>query len=93
MDVIVPGDRTGEYQWTGYIKQEEMPRTIEPAEDFIVSANNRATPSNYPLNITQVRMVPHEDNGIYTYMDGMPPEQFSFYGYVCQASYFPETTS
>ena len=70
MDVIVPGDRTGEYQWTGYIKQEEMPRTIEPAEDFIVSANNRATPSNYPLNITQVRMVPHEDNGIYTYMDG-----------------------
>ncbi len=43
----VPG-WTGEYDWTGFIPFEELPYTLNPAEGYIVSANEKIPPSDYP---------------------------------------------
>ena len=43
----VPG-WTGEYDWAGYIPFEELPYTVNPAEGYIVSANEKIPPSDYP---------------------------------------------
>ncbi len=38
----------GSLAWQGYIPPEELPRLIDPAEGFIVTANNRTLGSEYP---------------------------------------------
>jgi penicillin amidase len=43
----VPG-WTGEWEWTGTIPPEENPHTLDPAEGFIVTANNRIVGDDYP---------------------------------------------
>ena len=43
---------TGEYEWTGYIPFEELPRTFNPEQHFIATANNRVVDDNYPYYIT-----------------------------------------
>lgn len=48
----VPG-WTGEYEWQGYIPFEELPYTINPAEGYIVAANNAVIGENYPYLITK----------------------------------------
>jgi penicillin amidase len=47
----VPG-WTDEYEWTGYIPFEELPYTVNPDEGYIVTANNRVPPFDYPNWIT-----------------------------------------
>lgn len=47
----VPG-WTDEYEWTGFIPFEEQPYTLNPAESYIVTANNRVPPRDYPYLIT-----------------------------------------
>ena len=47
----VPG-WSSEYDWTGYIPFEELPYTFNPAEGYIVTANNRVPPRDYPYLIT-----------------------------------------
>jgi len=47
----VPG-WTDEYEWTGYIPFDELPYTLNPAEGYIVAANNRVPPREYPYLIT-----------------------------------------
>ncbi|MBV6395520.1 MAG: Acyl-homoserine lactone acylase QuiP [Anaerolineales bacterium] len=47
----VPG-WTDEYEWSGYIPFEELPYTFNPAEGYIVTANNRVPPRDYPHLIT-----------------------------------------
>ncbi len=47
----VPG-WTSEYEWTGYIPFEELPYTFNPAEGYIVTANNQVNPWDYPYLIT-----------------------------------------
>ena len=47
----VPG-WTDEYEWAGYIPFEELPHTLNPAEGYIVAANNRVPPRDYPYLIT-----------------------------------------
>ncbi len=49
--VPVPG-WTDEYAWTGFIPFEELPYTFNPAEGYIVTANNRVAPRDYPYFIT-----------------------------------------
>jgi penicillin G amidase len=48
----VPG-WTDEYEWTGYIPFEELPYTFNPPEDYIVTANNRVPPREYPYLVTR----------------------------------------
>jgi len=39
---------TGEYDWTGWIPFDELPRTFDPPSGLIVNANNRLVPDAYP---------------------------------------------
>lgn len=48
----VPG-WTDEYEWTGYIPFEELPYIFNPPEGYIVTANNRSQPWDYPYLITR----------------------------------------
>ena len=50
--VPVPG-WTDEYEWTGFIPFEELPYTLNPVEEYIVTANNRCQPWDYPYLITR----------------------------------------
>lgn len=47
----VPG-WTDEYEWSGFIPFEDLPYTFNPPEGYIVAANNRAQPWDYPYPIT-----------------------------------------
>jgi penicillin amidase len=47
----VPG-WTDDYEWTGYIPFDELPYTFNPAEGYIVTANNQVNPPGYPYLIT-----------------------------------------
>lgn len=49
--IPVPG-WTDEYEWTGYIPFEELPYTFNPAEGYIVTANNQVPPRDYPYLVT-----------------------------------------
>jgi penicillin amidase len=48
----VPG-WTGEYEWQGYIPFEELPYTLNPAEGYIIAANNAVVGSDYPYLISK----------------------------------------
>lgn len=45
--VPVPG-WTGEYEWTGYVPFAELPHYLNPAQDYIATANNRVVDDAYP---------------------------------------------
>ncbi|HEX8990327.1 MAG TPA: penicillin acylase family protein, partial [Anaerolineales bacterium] len=47
----VPG-WTGQYDWTGYIPFDQLPYTYNPAEGYIVTANNMVPPPGYPYMLT-----------------------------------------
>eukprot|EP00300_Choanocystis_sp_HF-7_P027300 c3238_g1_i1.p1 GENE.c3238_g1_i1~~c3238_g1_i1.p1 ORF type:complete len:983 (-),score=215.43 c3238_g1_i1:156-3029(-) len=42
----------GEKDWQGFIAYDDLPRSLDPIEGFIVSANNKVTPPNYKYVIT-----------------------------------------
>lgn len=46
----VPGD--GNWDWQGYLPQEQWPQVYNPKEGFIVTANNKVTPANYPHTLS-----------------------------------------
>ena len=48
----MPGTSSTDYAWSGFISADDLPRSLAPPEGFIVSANNRVSPANYPLLIT-----------------------------------------
>ncbi len=43
---------TGEYEWSGYIPFEELPFVYNPPTHFIVTANNKIVPDDYPYFIS-----------------------------------------
>lgn len=43
----VPG-WTGEYEWTGFIRFEELPSEFDPERGWIVAANNQVADADYP---------------------------------------------
>ena len=48
---IVPGDDPA-YEWTGFASPSRLPRAYDPASGFLVTANNRIVPSDYPVYIS-----------------------------------------
>jgi penicillin amidase len=42
---------TGEMEWSGWIPFDELPHVYDPAEHFIVTANHRPVPPDYPHHI------------------------------------------
>jgi len=49
--IPVPGWNS-EYDWTGFVPFEELPYTLNPAEGYIVSANNKIVGNDYKYFIT-----------------------------------------
>lgn len=39
---------TGEFDWTGWVPFDELPRAFDPPSGLIVNANNRLVPDSYP---------------------------------------------
>ena len=46
-DLPKPG-WTGEYEWDGWVPYEELPELTDPDAGFVVTANNRIAPEDYP---------------------------------------------
>lgn len=44
---------SGDYDWTGFVPQDEMPRAVNPAAGVVVNANNRLVGPDYPYMITR----------------------------------------
>ena len=42
---------TGEMEWTGWIPFDELPHVYDPPDHFIVTANHRPVPPEYPYHI------------------------------------------
>lgn len=53
-----------DYQWQGYIPFEELPTLYNPEEGFIVTANNRVTPPEYPYHISHEWAPPYRADSI-----------------------------
>jgi penicillin amidase len=45
--VPVPG-WSGEFEWAGFVPVDRLPRIYNPTRGFVVTANNRALPDDYP---------------------------------------------
>jgi len=56
--VPVPGE-SDEYEWTGTIPFDDLPRSYNPASGIIVTANNRVAGTSYPHFLTHHWMSPH----------------------------------
>jgi penicillin amidase len=50
-DLPKPG-WTGDYEWDGWVSYEDMPRADDPDCGFLVTANNRVAPEDFPHHIT-----------------------------------------
>jgi penicillin amidase len=50
-DLPKPG-WTDAYEWEGYVPYEELPEARDPERGFLVTANNRIEPDDYPHHIT-----------------------------------------
>lgn len=59
------------YEWTGFIPFEDMPRSRNPATGFIVTANNRIVNEDYPYYIGQDYDGEHRARCIYKALEGM----------------------
>ncbi|MCS7026236.1 MAG: penicillin acylase family protein [Bryobacteraceae bacterium] len=46
----VPGDR-GEYEWSGYLSVDQLPKEFNPPRHWIATANHKILPPNYPHQI------------------------------------------
>ena len=54
----VPGN-VDDYEWTGYLAFDKMPRVYDPPSGIIGTANGRATPDGYPSLISSEWMAPY----------------------------------
>ncbi|WP_044642131.1 penicillin acylase family protein [Risungbinella massiliensis] len=54
----VPG-WTDEYEWTGYVPFDQLPKIINPKQGFIVTANNKVIDDSYPYHITHNWLLPY----------------------------------
>lgn len=46
----VPAD--GKHEWEGYVPFEQLPHVYNPPKGYIVTANNKPVPDNYPYELT-----------------------------------------
>ena len=45
---LVPVTGDGRYEWAGYLNIKQLPNKYNPAEGYIITANNNLTPKNFP---------------------------------------------
>lgn len=65
----VPG-WTGEYEWSGWIPHEELPHLFNPAQHYIVSANNMVAGKEYPYFLTAETQNGYRARRIVEYLKG-----------------------
>jgi penicillin amidase len=65
----VPGD-TDDYEWTGYIPFEELPRAFNPPDGIIATANARTVGPGYKYFITDRWAGPYRTERIYELLQG-----------------------
>jgi penicillin amidase len=58
----VPGDAG--YEWAGWIPVPELPHEFNPARGFVVTANQRMTPENFPYNVGYEWVEPFRANRV-----------------------------
>ncbi len=74
----VPGE-TDEYAWTGWIPFDSLPHVYNPAQGYVVSANNKVVPDTYPYFITNDWAEPFRAARIVelvTQKNGLTPDDF-----------------
>ena len=50
-DLPKPG-WSGEHEWTGWVPFEELPELVDPEQGYVLTANNRITPADFPHHVT-----------------------------------------
>ena len=60
------------YDWAGFIPYEELPRTQNPSDGMVVTANQRITPRGYPHYITSEWQPPYRANRISELLGALP---------------------
>ncbi|HKR11865.1 MAG TPA: penicillin acylase family protein [Pyrinomonadaceae bacterium] len=60
---------TDDGEWIGYVPFEELPHTFDPPSGFIVMANQRLAPDNYPHHLTHNWRVPYRAQRIKTLIE------------------------
>jgi len=63
-DVPEPGDDDS-HEWTGYVPYDKLPSVYDPPSGIIATANSRATPDNYPYELSIEWMPPYRTQRIY----------------------------
>ncbi len=51
-DGLLPVSGAGDDDWAGYVPFDALPRTFDPVQGFLVTANNRVASGEYPYAIT-----------------------------------------
>ncbi|MEK3854596.1 penicillin acylase family protein [Cytobacillus sp. FSL H8-0458] len=72
----VPG-WSDEYEWKGYIPYDQLPKTINPEEGYISTANNRVIGDSYPYHISHDWAQPYRQMRIQEFLnskDNLTPE-------------------
>jgi penicillin amidase len=67
----VPG-WTGEYEWTGFIPFDELPRALDPAAGRLVSANNKIVPDSYPYFLSRDWDIPNRVDRVNQLLEATP---------------------
>ncbi len=65
---------TGEYDWTGFIPYDGLPRAVNPASGRFVSANNKIVSDKYPYFIGRDWDIPNRAQRITTLLDAVPQQ-------------------
>jgi len=68
----VPG-WTGEYEWMGYIPFDELPSVFNPPTHFVVTANNKVVPDDYPYFIAYSWSAPYRAQRIVELLSAANP--------------------
>ncbi len=64
----VPG-WSGEYEWQGFIPDEDLPYSLNPSSHFIVAANNKLIGEDYPFTISNSWASPYRSERITSLID------------------------
>jgi len=69
-DGLYPVDgASGDYDWTGFVPADEMPRIVNPAAGVVVNANNRLVGADYPYMITRDWDAPYRAERIHEMLE------------------------
>ncbi len=68
----LPADgSSGEHLWLGFLSPDEMPKSLDPKEGYIATANNRIVDRRYPHTITYSWCAPYRYERIVTLLEGL----------------------